>query len=168
MYLLYIVRMKDVTASEMPDDAEVLEAVRGIFQGKIPFHQALGLEVATSEEGRVGVRFDFRDELVGNFVRGSLHGGVISAALDAAGGLVAFLDVVRRTAGDSAETRRERLGRAGTIALRVDSLRSGRGAPSFASGYVLRTGNKVAVTRMELHNDEGSLLAGGTGTYLVG
>jgi acyl-coenzyme A thioesterase PaaI-like protein len=32
----------------------------------------------------------------------------------------------------------------------------------------MRTGRKVAVTRMELHNDEGVLVAVGTGTYIVG
>ena len=160
--------MKNITDPEAPDESEVLETVRGIFQGKVPFHQALGFEPATSEDGRVGLRFDFRDDLVGNFVRGSLHGGVISAALDAAGGLVAFLDLAKRHAGDSAEALRERLGRIGTIDLRVDYLRSGVGKAFFASGYVLRTGNKVAVTRMELHDDEGTLLAVGTGTYLVG
>lgn len=32
----------------------------------------------------------------------------------------------------------------------------------------MRTGNKVAVTRMELNNDSGVLIAVGTGTYLVG
>jgi acyl-coenzyme A thioesterase PaaI-like protein len=36
-----------------------------------------------------------------------------------------------------------------------------------AGGYILRLGNRVAVTRMELHNDEGSLIAVGTGAYLV-
>jgi acyl-coenzyme A thioesterase PaaI-like protein len=32
----------------------------------------------------------------------------------------------------------------------------------------MRTGRKVAVTRMELHNDERVLVAVGTGTYIVG
>jgi acyl-coenzyme A thioesterase PaaI-like protein len=31
----------------------------------------------------------------------------------------------------------------------------------------LRTGNKVAVTRMELHNNERQLIAVGTGAYTV-
>ena len=33
---------------------------------------------------------------------------------------------------------------------------------------IMRTGKKVAVTRMELHNDEDLLIAVGTGTYIVG
>jgi acyl-coenzyme A thioesterase PaaI-like protein len=35
-------------------------------------------------------------------------------------------------------------------------------------GVVLRTGSKVAVTRMEMHNDQKTLIAVGTGTYIVG
>ena len=31
----------------------------------------------------------------------------------------------------------------------------------------MRIGNKVAVTRMELRNDLGKLIAVGTGTYLI-
>jgi acyl-coenzyme A thioesterase PaaI-like protein len=33
---------------------------------------------------------------------------------------------------------------------------------------VLRSGSRVVVTRMEFHNDEGKLVAVGTGTYIVG
>jgi acyl-coenzyme A thioesterase PaaI-like protein len=37
-----------------------------------------------------------------------------------------------------------------------------------ASAIVSRTGSRVAVTRVEFHNDEGILFAAGTGTYIVG
>ena len=56
----------------------------------------------------------------------------------------------------------------GTIDLRVDYLRPGRGTHFLAEARLLRAGNKVAVTRMELHNDKEELLAVGTGTYLCG
>jgi len=51
--------------------------------------------------------------------------------------------------------------------MRVDYLRPGLGQWFEAKGYILRTGNKVAVTRMELHNDTGELIAIGTGAYTV-
>ena len=54
-----------------------------------------------------------------------------------------------------------------TIDLRIDYLRPGRGKAFIADGKILRIGNKVAVTRMELHNDEGKLIAVGTGTYIL-
>ena len=54
-----------------------------------------------------------------------------------------------------------------THSLRVDYLRPGLGGTFSAKGFVLRAGRKVAVTRMELHNDEDSLIAVGTGAYSI-
>ena len=39
-----------------------------------------------------------------------------------------------------------------TIDMRVDYLRPGSGEYFISSAYLVRTGNKVAVTRMEFHN----------------
>ena len=58
--------------------------------------------------------------------------------------------------------------RFGTVDLRVDYLRPGVGERFTASGTVMRSGRRIAVTRMEFHNDEGTLVAVGTGTYIVG
>jgi len=56
----------------------------------------------------------------------------------------------------------------GTIDLRVDYLRPGRGGVFTAAANIMRSGRKVAVTRMALHNEEDTLIAVGTGTYIVG
>jgi acyl-coenzyme A thioesterase PaaI-like protein len=61
----------------------------------------------------------------------------------------------------------ERFSRIGTIDLRVDYLRPGQGEWFIARGFPLRTGNKVAVTRMELLNDRAELIAVGTAAYTV-
>ncbi|HAV87176.1 MAG TPA: thioesterase family protein, partial [Pseudomonas sp.] len=58
--------------------------------------------------------------------------------------------------------------RLGTIDLRIDYLRPGRGQRFSATATLLRSGNKVAVVRSELHNEAGVLIAVGTGTYLCG
>ena len=55
-----------------------------------------------------------------------------------------------------------------TIDMRVDHLRPGFCEWFDASATVLRTGSRVAVTRKEFHNDEGTLIVVGSGTYLVG
>jgi acyl-coenzyme A thioesterase PaaI-like protein len=52
--------------------------------------------------------------------------------------------------------------------MRVDYLRPGRGKRFRSSGTVMRTGNKVAVTRMELRNEGNVVIAVGTGAYIVG
>ncbi|MCF3989746.1 UNVERIFIED_CONTAM: thioesterase family protein, partial [Pseudomonas aeruginosa] len=64
--------------------------------------------------------------------------------------------------------RMARLSKLGTIDLRVDYLRPGRGRTFTAHAVPLRSGNKVAVVRSELHSDDGTLVAVGTGTYLCG
>ena len=149
-------------------DEAVLRVVRKIFAEQIPFNRLLGLELDLLGAEQASFRFDMRPELVGNYLRGNLHGGVISATLDVTGGLVAFLGVLRKMRGRSDKEKFARFSRLGTIDLRVDFLRPGIGQSFTATGFVQRIGNKVAVTRMELDNDQGSLIAVGTATYMVG
>jgi len=144
----------------------LLDAAR-VFEERIPFNRVLGLRVESVDASDVVVRFDMRDELVGNFTRGNLHGGVISSVLDVVGGLVAFLALLKREGVKSLEDEAEKFSKLGTIDLRVDYLRPGIGKTFSSRGYVLRAGRKVAVTRMELHNEEESLIAVGTGAYSI-
>jgi uncharacterized protein (TIGR00369 family) len=146
---------------------ELLKAIHEIFSSKIPFNRVLGLEVVSLNHDRPVLRFGMRNELIGNFLRGNLHGGVISSVLDVTGGLVSFLAVQQKLRHETLETRIQRFERIGTIDLRVDYLRPGLGEWFESTGYALRTGNKVAVTRMELHSDRGELIACGTGAYTV-
>jgi len=143
------------------------ENVKAIFENRIPFNQLLGLRVEVLDFDGVRIRIDMRPELVGNFIHGTLHGGVISSVLDVTGGLTAFMSLLKKMGHVSTEEKLERLAKFGTIDIRVDYLLPGRGKYFIATGTVLRTGNKVAVARMELHNDENVLIAVGTGTYVV-
>jgi uncharacterized protein (TIGR00369 family) len=68
----------------------------------------------------------------------------------------------------STEEIHARIARIGTIDMRVDYLRPGRGRQFQSGGKIMRTGRKVAVTRMELKNQDGVLIAVGTGAYIVG
>lgn len=150
------------------DESALLSAVDELFTERIPFNKLLGIQIDSMSFESARIRFDFRGELVGNIMRGSLHGGVVSAVLDLAGGLVAFLHAATKAGGSSDREKLETLANVGTIDMRVDYLRPGTGRYFLASAYLLRSGNKVAVTRMELHNDEDSLIAVGTAAYLVG
>ena len=146
---------------------EILEIIHDLIIEKIPFNKVLGLTVESLNLDQASVRLPMRPELIGNFIRGSLHGGVISTTLDFMGGLVAFLSVLKTMQGQSVQAMAERFAKIGTIDMRIDYLRPGLGDYFIATGYVLRTGNKVAVTRMELHNNERQLIAVGTGAYTV-
>ena len=148
-------------------EAKLLASIHEVFAEKIPFNKVLGLDVVSLANETPVLRFAMRPELVGNYMRGNLHGGVISSVIDVCGGLTAFLGLQKKLRDVSIEERLQRFARIGTIDMRVDYLRPGHGQWFEAKGTILRTGNKVAVTRMELHNDTGELIAIGTGAYTV-
>ena len=147
---------------------KMLEYCRKLYDEKIPFNRVLGFKVDSFDGDAVCVKFDMRPELIGNYVHGFLHGGVISAVLDATGGLTASIGMLSKLSDDELAQIQERIARIGTIDLRVDYLRPGVGKHFTATSRIMRAGRKVSVTRMELHNDQDVLIAVGTGTYIVG
>ena len=152
--------------SESGLEPELLEEIRRIFSDRIPFNHVIGLQLVSFTAERATFRFEMRDELIGNYLRKTLHGGVISATLDATCGMAALLGSLQRH-DRTLEEKLALFGRLGTIDLRVDFLRPGVGRYFEAAGWVLRAGKSVAVTRSELRNDDGRLIAVGTGTYTV-
>ena len=152
----------------MNDEQTTFDVVREIFTEKVAFNKVLGVEIESMSFESATIRFANRPELMGNFVHKSLHGGVVSATLDLTGGLVAYLSVLKTMEGKTSREKKERLANVGTIDLRIDYLRPGVGKYFIASGSILRAGNKVTVTRMELRNNEDAHIATATGTYLVG
>lgn len=155
------------TVDAEADETALLAIIRESFVERMPFNRILGIDVLSLHHDRPELRFDMRPDLVGNFTRNILHGGVISSVLDVTGGLVAFLGVQQKLKGKPVAEIVERFSRIGTIDLRVDYLRPGLGEWFLARGFPLRTGNKVAVTRMELFNDRDDLIAVGTAAYTV-
>ena len=150
------------------DLQEKLDYLREMYEKLIPFDRLLGIEIDTLTLTDIKIRIDMREELIGNFIRGMLHGGVISSVLDLTGGIIASVELVKHLENVEPDEVARRVARVGTIDLRVDYLRAGKGVYFTASGTVLRKGNKVAVIRTELCNDQNLLIAAGTGTYLVG
>lgn len=144
------------------------EILREIFTEKVAFNKVLGIEIESLSFDEAKLRFDNRPELMGNFVHESLHGGVVAAALDLTGGVVAYLSVLKAMEGKTPQDKAERLANVGTIDLRIDYLRPGVGEHFVATGTALRSGRKVTVARMDLHNDGGEHIAAATGTYSAG
>ena len=116
----------------------------------------------------VEVVVKMKSELIGNIHQQILHGGVTATVLDVVGGLTAFSGLVASRDDWSLEELEKRILTLGTIDLRVDYLRPGRGEIFTGTGTVIRAGNRVSVSRMELHNEKGDHIAFGTGTYMVG
>src|SRR5512139_114997 len=67
------------------------------------------------------------NELLGHYAYGRLHGGAISATLDALAGMALMVAMGEKHCDESAEQVMHRFGRMGTIDLRVDFLRQGIG-----------------------------------------
>jgi uncharacterized protein (TIGR00369 family) len=150
------------------DVAELMKLLPSFVEGQIPFNKALGLQVVSLEMDSVCLKIEMKEELIGNPMREILHGGVISSVLDVTGGITAAMGVLKKLAGRPLEEIGKRLLNVGTIDLRIDFLRPGRGGYFMATSSIMRTGQKVAVVRMQLHNDQDLLIAVGTGTYTVG
>lgn len=157
-------------SSDLPPDHQDQDwrsLIKDIFENKLPFNRILGIEVLELNGGTPRLGIKMRDALVGNYMRGSLHGGVISAVIDVTGGLAAFLSMQQKIEDEPLAVKIERFSKLGTIDLRIDYLRPGLGHRFESIGHVLRTGNKVAVTRIEFKNDQDQLIAVGTGAYVI-
>ena len=140
----------------------------GFFTDNMPFGKLVGLKFNRLDSGQVEIRVGWNEDLMGNSFHKILHGGVTATMLDTVGGLTAILYALENLPEEDMEGFREKLRNLGTIDMRVDYLRPGKGEEFIATAEVIRKGNKVAVCRMELHNEKGTHIAFGTGTYMVG
>jgi uncharacterized protein (TIGR00369 family) len=143
-------------------DAELTE----LIERRITFNQVLGLQVQALRPQLV-LRFEMRPELVGHAHYGRLHGGVISAALDALGGGALMVGLSERYGHENTAQVMHRFLRLGTIDLRVDFLRPGLGRHFVAMAEITRLGGRVGSTQMRLHNDAGELIATASAAYIV-
>ena len=142
----------------------VQQQMRRIFEEIVPFNRVLGLKVVSFDPKAPKVRFDMRADLIGNPARQVLHGGVISAVLDVAAGFAIHCAILERHEPEA----KIEFPKMGTVDLRVDYLRPGRGKHFETTARVVRLGSRIAVTHMEMVNDEGELIATGSAAYVVG
>jgi uncharacterized protein (TIGR00369 family) len=143
------------------------EAITTLFEHKISFNEFLGFKIVQRDPLPVLIRFEMRPELVGHFLYGRLHGGVISSVLDVVGGLAVFQGIANFHAHESCDEIMQRFAPLSTIDMRVDYLRQGIGQTFTAEANVVRLGRRVAVCSMRLSNEENILIATGSATYMV-
>jgi uncharacterized protein (TIGR00369 family) len=148
-------------------ELEFIEGLTRIFEESIVFNQVLGLKITSIKPDRVVGRIAMRPELVGHYSYNRVHGGVISAGLDAMGGLAVMAAIGARHMDESPEQRLHRFGKLGTIDLRIDYLRPGIGEYFELRAEVMRLGSRVASTRMEFLGADGKLMSTGAGAYIV-
>ena len=148
-------------------EPEFVARLTEMFEERIVFNQVLGLKIDTLSADGVSGHIDMRRELIGHFAHQRLHGGVISAGLDAMGGLAVMAAIGARHLDEPPMQRLIRFGKLGTIDLRVDYLRPGIGERFELKAQVMRLGSRVASTRMEFLGADGKLLSTGAGAYIV-
>jgi uncharacterized protein (TIGR00369 family) len=160
--------MKKIPATPVAEfEPEFVAGLRKIFEEMIVFNQVLGLKITSIRPDRVEGRIEMRRELVGHYSHNRVHGGVISASLDAMGGLAVMASIGARHLDEVPEQRLHRFGKLGTIDLRIDYLRPGLGERFELRAEVLRLGSRVATTRMEFLGADGKLLSTGAAAYIV-
>ena len=154
----------------MKFEDEFVVGLKEIFEEKIVFNQTLGLEITSIQPDRVVARMAMRQQLIGHYAHNRIHGGAISAGLDAVGGLAVMAAIGARHMQELPAQRLLRFLKLGTIDLRVDYLRPGiakAGEYFELRAEVLRLGSRVASTRMEFLSPDGKLLSSAAAAYIV-
>ena len=148
-------------------EPEFTQRLCTIFEEQIAFNKVLGLQIDVIEADMARAHIAMRPELIGHFSHQRLHGGVISATLDAMGGLAVMAAIGARHMAEPVPLRLMRFAKLGTIDLRIDYLRPALGEGFKATAQVLRLGSRVASTRMEFMDVQGRLLSTGAAAYMV-
>jgi len=161
---------ENLKASEPRSSGEqaLLEAaIRDLFEHKIVFNEFLGFTMGEYSPGKVNINFSMRPELIGHYMHGRLHGGVISSVLDAAGGLAVIWAVADLHSNETVEQIMQRFKALATIDIRVDYLRPGIGKQFNAEASMVRLGKRIAATHSVLRNDNGTEIATANAAYIV-
>ncbi len=148
-------------------EPEFVAGLIRIFDEMVPFNRVLGVKITALKADGVEGRIDMRPELIGHFISNRLHGGVISAGLDAMAGVAVMAAIGARHMDEAPAQRLHRFGKLGTIDLRIDYLRPATGDHFGLRANVLRLGSRVATARMEFLGADGTLLASGAAAYIV-
>ena len=130
------------------------EQILKVMAQQVPFNRLLGIQGESASAGACVLVLPVRAEFVGDFRRPALHGGVVSALIDTAGGVAAW-----STLGPDESV--------STVDLTVDFLEpSGLAAPLRAAAQLVRKGNRVCHVRVAVTQD-GKLVAEGRGVYNI-
>ncbi len=134
-----------------------LELLKQVIEEHIPFNKVLGVKAVSLERGRTVLEIPFRPELIGDPMKPALHGGVISALADVAGGMAIWSSLT------------DALHRVSTIDLRVDYLRPGRQETLVAEATAVRVGRSVGVADIKVFHPSApnEAVATGKGVYVI-
>ena len=135
----------------MSDEKLTAEQIQAAFDAS-PFLAFLALRVVALDHdaGTLTVLMPMRPELERRLGTGQIHGGPVAAFIDTVGDYAIGMALG---------------GGVPTINLRVDYLRPAVGGSLTATARVRRAGRTVALVDVDVHDEKGSLVAVGRGTY---
>ena len=144
----------------MADEDKASEKPLGVSRGfvdAIPHNRALGMKVISLERAIAVFDLPYDAKLVGNPDTGVLHGGAITALLDACSGAAVFAALTEWVP-------------IATLDLRIDYLRAGEAGKTIRSrAHCYRLTRNVAFTRaVAFHDDEDDPIATSMGTFMLG
>lgn len=136
-------------------DPDVLE---GINEGVklVPYNAALGMVCEDGTRDGVTVRLPYKAEIVGNPDNGIIHGGAITALMDASCGMAVFM-------------RLETPARIATLDLRIDYLKPAtppKDVRTRAECYKI-TRHVAFVRASAYHDDPKDPIASAAGTFVI-
>lgn len=136
-------------------DERKLEIVRA-FSSRVPHNQALGLRVLELTLDEVVFELPYDARLVGNADTGTLHGGAITAMLDACSGVAVFSKLVEMVP-------------IATLDLRIDYLKPAEAGKSvLAKATCYKMTRNVAFTRaVAYQNHPDDAVAHSVGTFML-
>lgn len=130
-----------------------LETLKTLMQAA-PYARALGLELVEAGDDLV-LKIPYRDELIGNFETGVVHGGVITSLLDHTLGFAVFGAL-------------ETLAPIATLDLRIDYMRAAEpGRDIFARGRITKITKSIAFVRGTAYHDGEDPIAMSTAAFMI-
>ncbi|HEY4238563.1 MAG TPA: PaaI family thioesterase [Kofleriaceae bacterium] len=144
----------------MADDADERERLRMAvirqFQQSVPHNRALGISLVSQTHDETRMELPWAEHLVGNPDTGTLHGGAITALLDACSGGAVFAQLTG-------------LVPIATLDLRIDYLRPADARRTvIASATCYKMTRNVAFTRaVAFHDSPDDPIAHSVGTFML-
>ena len=131
-----------------------LKDILRMMEEHSPFNRLLGIRGEWIEKGRAVLLLPAREDLVGDPRRPALHGGVLSALADTAGGAAAWSTLPPDES-------------VSTVDLTIDYLEpAGLGSPLRGEAEVIRKGKSVCHVRVKV-TQGGLLVAEARGVYHI-
>ncbi len=140
------------------DSALDVDALNESFRDYVPFNKALGFTLveASKEPAIARMRMPYDPRLVGNPETGVLHGGVITALMDATCGASVFFKLEPSTP-------------IATLDLRIDYLKPATpGLDIHARAECFKTTHNVAFVRaLAFHTEPSDPIAAASATFMI-